>query len=219
MHSRSRGNAVLVATFVALAPTGARGQAIGRGFDLERVGRLDSAAAFYLSAVRDDPTNLPALLGLERVFPRLGGLYQLLPLLQRAMARDAASGALRGLLVRTYVALDLADSAAAVVGRWARGRPDDEAPYRELALALSDRHSNEEARQVLLAGRKALNQPAAFALELAALAEQTGDWEAAAREWGVEVATAPAQAQTAVARLTEAPAEQRERIVRRLTAR
>src|SRR6202795_4000354 len=126
MHSRSSGNAVLIATLVALAATGARAQAIGRGFDLERVGRLDSAAAFYLSAVRDNPTNLPALLGVERVLPQLGGRYQLLPLVQRAVARDSASGALRGLLVRTYVALDLADSAAAVVGRWARDRPGDE---------------------------------------------------------------------------------------------
>src|SRR4029077_13735257 len=97
---------------------------------------------------------------------------------------------------------------AAVAGRWARSRPDDEAPYREWALALADTHANEGAREVLLAGRKALGPPAAFALELAALCEQTGDWEGAAREWGTAITSAPAQVQTAVAQLVEAPVEQ-----------
>jgi tetratricopeptide (TPR) repeat protein len=219
MHPRSGASAVLVAALVALAPAGARAQAIGQGFDLERAGRLDSAAALYLSAARGDPTILPALLGLERVLPQLDRRWELLPLVQRAVARDSASGALRGLLVRTYVALDLPDSAAAVVGGWARARPDDESPYREWALALADKHAHEGAREVLLTGRKALGQPAAFALELAALWEQTGDWEGAAREWGTVITSASAQAQTAVAQLAEAPREQRERIVRRLTAR
>jgi tetratricopeptide (TPR) repeat protein len=219
MRPRSSANAVFFAALVALAPGAARAQAMSPGFDLERAGRLDSAAAFYLSSVRGDPTNLPALLGLERVLPQLGRMWELLPLAQRAVARDSASGALRGLLVRTYAAVDLPDSAAAAAGRWARARPGDEAPYRELALALVDRRSYERARQVLVAGRKALGEPTAFGIELAELAAQTGDWEDAAREWGALVTTAPTQAQIAVAQLAEAPAEQRERIIRQLTAR
>jgi tetratricopeptide (TPR) repeat protein len=218
MRCQSSANALVIATLVALAPGGVRAQAIGQGFDLERTGRLDSAAAFYLSAARSDPTNLAALLGLERVLPRLDRMGELLPLVQRAVARDSASAALRGLLVRTYVALDMRDSAAAVAGRWARARADEEAPYREWALALADKHAPEEARQVFLAGRKALRQPAAFALELAALFEETGDWETAAHEWGTVVTTAPVLAQNAVGQLAGAPPEQRERIARALTA-
>ena len=218
MRPRSSASVVLITALVALGPAGARAQAIGQGFDLERSGQIDAAAAFYLSTARTSPANLPALLGLERVLPQLNRMPELLPLVQRAVARDTASTALRGLLVRTYVALDLPDSAAAITERWARARPDDETPYREWALALSDRQANEGARQVFLAGRKALGQPAAFALELAALGEQTGDWEGAAREWSTVVTAAPAQAQTAVTQLAEAPAERRERIVRRLTA-
>src|ERR1700680_178078 len=153
---RSPASAVVVTALVALAPVGARAQAIGQGFDLERSGQLDAAAAYYVSTARTSPANLPALLGLERVLPQLKRMPELLPLVRRAVARDSASTALRGLLVRTYVVLDLPDSAAAVVGRWARARPHDEAPYREWALALADRHSNEQAGQVLLAGRRAL---------------------------------------------------------------
>jgi tetratricopeptide (TPR) repeat protein len=216
---RSSANPLFIAALVALAPDGARAQAIGRGFDLERTGRLDSAAAYYLSAAHSDPTNLPALLGLERVLPQLSRMAELLPLVQRAVERDSASGALRGLLLRTYVALDASDSAAAVARHWAQDTPHDEAPYREWALALADRQANADARQVLLDARKTLDQPAAFALELAALAEQSGDWDAAAREWGSVVMSAPAQAQTAATQLAGAPAEQRERIVQRLTGR
>ena len=119
-------NPVLLAVLVALAPAGARAQAIGQGFDLERSGRLDLAADFYLSTARTSPANVAALLGLERVLPQLDRMPELLPLVQRAVARDTASDALRGLLVRTYVALDLPDSVAAVTARWARARPYDE---------------------------------------------------------------------------------------------
>lgn len=218
MLPRPSARIAFVAALITLAPAGGRAQAIGRGFELERSGRLDSAAAFYLSNTRGNPTNLSALLGLERVLPQLGRMWELLPLVQRAVERDSTSDALRGLLVRTYVALDSLDSAAAVAGRWARARPGDEAPYREWALALADKRAIEEARQVLLDGRAALKRPAGFAGELAGIAEQAGDWDGAAREWGAAVTLVPAQAPIAVAQLGVAPEDQRERIVRRLTA-
>src|SRR2546426_3645503 len=41
-------------------------QAIGQGFELERAGQYDQAAAIYLATLRAEPTNLSALLGLER---------------------------------------------------------------------------------------------------------------------------------------------------------
>src|SRR5436190_7409312 len=36
------------------------------GFELERAGQYDQAAAIYLATLRAEPTNLSALLGLER---------------------------------------------------------------------------------------------------------------------------------------------------------
>jgi len=54
-------------------------QAIGQGFELERAGQYDQAAAIYLATLRADPTNLSALLGLERVLPPLNRLGELLP--------------------------------------------------------------------------------------------------------------------------------------------
>ena len=47
----------------------ARAQAIGQGFELERAGQFEQAASIYFATLRADPTNLSALLGLERVLP------------------------------------------------------------------------------------------------------------------------------------------------------
>src|SRR6266705_6696598 len=83
----------------------ARGQAIGQGFDLERAGQYQRAATVYFTTLRGEPTNLAALLGLERVLPSLTRLPDLLPAAQRAVAASPRNAALRALLLRTYVAL------------------------------------------------------------------------------------------------------------------
>src|SRR2546422_3469449 len=70
-------------------------QAIGQGFELERAGQYDQAAAIYLATLRADPTNLSALLGLERVLPPINRLGELLPAAQRAAAASPSNVALR----------------------------------------------------------------------------------------------------------------------------
>ena len=192
-------------------------QAIGQGFELERAGQYDQAAAIYLATLRADPTNLSALLGLERVLPPLNRLGELLPVAQRAAAARPGNVALRGVLLRTYVALNEPDSAQAVALRWAAAAPRDEAPYREWAMALEDAHRHGAARDVLLGGRRALGRPGAFGIELAELSQLSGDWEGAAREWAAALPDAPVQLPNAASALAEAPEAQRERIARLLT--
>ena len=194
------------------------GQAIGQGFELERAGQYEQAAGMYLASLRADPTNLPALLGLERVLPPLNRLGELLPAAQRAAAASPANAALRGVLLRTYVALNESDSARAVALRWAAAAPRDEAPYREWAIALEDTHRHAAARDVLLVGRRALGRPGAFGIELAELSRLSGDWEGAAREWAAALEDAPVQLPNAASALAEAPDAARERIARLLTA-
>ncbi|HUL03215.1 MAG TPA: hypothetical protein VLV16_08315 [Gemmatimonadales bacterium] len=189
-------------------------QAIGQGFELERAGRTEAAAAAYLATIRGNPTDLAALLGLERVLPALDRTSELLPLAARAAAVDMTSDPLRGLLVRTCVTLGMLDSADAVVRVWARARPGSEAPYREWATALSDVKAYGPSREAFLAGRKALGRPAAFAVELAELAQRVGEWEIAAGEWGLAVTAAPTELANAAGELGDAPEERRERIVR-----
>src|SRR3989442_12898239 len=77
----------------------ARAQVIGEAVELERTGRQASAAVVYIAVLRGEPTNLAALLGLERVLPPLGRLPELLPLVRRGPAAppaDRPPPALRG---------------------------------------------------------------------------------------------------------------------------
>ena len=203
---------------VALLAAGSlAAQAIGQGFELERSGQYDQAAAIYLATLRAEPTNISALLGLERVLPPLNRLGELLPVAQRAAAASPSNVALRGVLLRTYVALNEPDSARALALEWARAAPRDEAPYREWAMALEDAHRHAAAREVLLAGRRALGRAGAFGIEMAELSQLSGDWEGAAREWAAALTDAPVQLPNAASALGEAPDGQRERIARLLT--
>src|SRR3989441_3500365 len=145
-------------------------QAIGQGFELERAGQYEQAAGMYLASLRADPTNLPALLGLERVLPPLNRLGELLPAARRAAAASPNNAALRGVLLRTYVALNEPDSARLVALRWAAAAPRDETPYREWAMALEDAHRHAAARDVLLVGRRAPARSEEHTSELQSLA-------------------------------------------------
>jgi tetratricopeptide (TPR) repeat protein len=159
-------------------------QAISQGFELERQGRLEQAAALYKTALRSDPTNIPALLGLERVLPSLGRLGDLLPLVQQALASDTGA-AVRGLAVRTFTALAENDSVAALVRRWSAAHPGDASPWREWVIALEDHQRFDDARNVLLEGRQALGMGSALAVELGELEQRVGDWRAAALAWAM----------------------------------
>src|SRR3989442_14979473 len=152
-HSRSSIAAAALGLALAAAHAQvAGGQAIGQGFELERAGQYAQAASLYVATLRADPANLAALLGLERVLPPLNRLAELPPLAQRAVATSPANATLRGVLLRTYVALNEPDSAQAVALRWAAAAPRDEAPYREWAMALQDFHHHDAVPAVLLLG-------------------------------------------------------------------
>src|SRR5881398_1979173 len=191
---------LVVLGLLLVSAHGARGQAIGQGFELERAGQYQRAATVYFTTLRGEPTNLAALLGLERVLPSLSRLPELLPAAQRAVAASPGNAALRAVLLRTYVALNEPDSARAVAQRWTAEQPRD------------------EARQVFLFGRRALGRPGVFGIELGELLERVGEWEEAAREWAAALSEAPAQLLSAASSLAEAPVEQRERIVRAILA-
>jgi tetratricopeptide (TPR) repeat protein len=208
-------------------PALAQAQAIGPGFELERSGRYADAATVYFGTVRADPVNIPALLGLERTLFVLNRMPELLPLVQRARARSPESGAIRSLELRVYAALNQTDSLEAVVRRWAATAPRSEAPYREWGLALADRRQWEEARRAYLTGRRALGGEGTLAIELAELEQRAGNWEGAAIEWaravtrpggGGEGAGGADAGPNAASQLAEAPAAQRDRVARVLTA-
>src|SRR5437667_426383 len=221
VYPRVRGRSpwwLAVCSVALLAARSLPAQVIGQGFELERAGQYEQAAGIYLATLRADPTNLSALLGLERVLRPLNRLGELLPAAQRAAVASPTNAALRGVLLRTYVALNEPDSGRAGALGWAAAARGDGAPYREWAMALEDAHRHAAARDVLLVGRRALGRPGAFGIELAELSRLSGDWEGAAREWAAALEDAPVQLPNAASALAEAPDAARERIARLLTA-
>lgn len=210
----------LALLLVAAAPLGrgAWGQAIGPGFEMERAGRYADAANVYLATVRGDPGNIPALLGLERVLFVLNRLPELLPIVRTARARSPDNATLRGLELRVWAGLNQGDSLEAAARRWAAAVPQSEQPYREWALALSDRRAYDEARRALMSGRRTLGGESTLAIELAELEQRAGNWEASAREWGRAVMRSPDVLPNASSELGEAPAAVRERVVRALSS-
>ena len=196
----------------------ARGQAIGPGFELERSGRYADAASVYFTTIRSDPTNIPALLGLERTLFVLSRMSELLPLVQTARARQPDSPALRSLELRVYAALNEPDSLEAIARRWAASAPQSDAPYREWGLALVDRRMWDEARRAFLTGRQTLGGDGTLAIELAELEQRTGNWEASATEWGRAVTRSSDVEPNAASQLADAPAPMHDRVARALTA-
>src|SRR6266516_3876749 len=219
--NRSRSWAIVTSLVLVLsADPGrtARGQAIGPGFELERSGRYADAASVYLTTVRGDPTNLPALLGLERTLFVLNRMPELLPLVQNARGRLPESAALRSLELRVYAALNQLDSLETIARRWAATAPQSEQPYREWGQALADHRLWDEARRAFLVGRRTLGGDGTLAIELAQLEQRTGNWEAAAAEWGRAVTRSPDIGPTAESQLADAPAAVHDRVARVLTA-
>src|SRR5256712_4900366 len=200
------GSLWLVAAALLVVPLhSVRAQVIGEAVELERTGRHDRAAVVYLAVLHGEPTNLAALLGLERVLPPLGRLPQLLPLVRRALPRDSPNPAFRALEVRTLATLNEPDSAEDAARRWMALAPGDEGPYREWALALADARRFDQARAVLVPGQRALGGSPAGALpvELADLAPPPGDWEDPQRQWGRAATAAPDQLANAAAPLAD----------------
>ena len=220
MSRRSKWAAVAALVLLASADPAraARGQAIGPGFELERSGRYADAASVYLTTVRSDPTNIPALLGLERTLFVLNRMPELLPLVQTARARQPDSHALRSLELRVYATLNEPDSLEAIALRWAASVPQSEAPYREWGLALADRRMWDEARRAFLTGRRALGGDGTLAIELAELEQRVGNWEASATEWGRAVTRSPDVEANAASQLADAPAPMHDRVGRALMA-
>src|SRR6266436_53170 len=208
----------LALRLIVALPALAQAQAIGPGFELERSGRYADAASIYFTTVRSDPTNIPALLGLERTLFVLNRMPELLPLVQNARARQPDSHTLRSLELRVYAALNEPDSLEAIARRWAASVPQSEAPYREWGLALADRRMWDEARRAFLTGRRTLGGDGTLAIELAELEQRIGNWEASATEWGRAVTRSPDVEPNAASQLADAPAPMRDRVARALTA-
>src|SRR5438093_3487961 len=97
------------------APTPAAQAAslVSDALDLERDERYPEAAEIYRDALRYEPVNISALLGLERVLKASKLLPTIMPQLGRALARDQRNPLLRAIELRVWATAGPADSVSA----------------------------------------------------------------------------------------------------------
>ena len=179
-----------------------------RALDFERRADNAGAAAAWKEVLAGKPTDLPALLGLERALTSMGRLAEMTDLLRGAIARDANPGTL-GIAVRVWTSVRQPDSARAAVERWAVLEPTSEMPFQEWGLAAYGARDRDAAREAYLLGRRRLGRPDAMAAELGQLATLEGDWAAAAREWITAIRKIPGYRGAAVSTLGQIPASGR----------
>lgn len=215
----SLARAALAALLVLATAPALAGQArpqrdpLARAFDLERRGATAAAAEAYGEALSARPSDLAALLGLERSLVTLGRPADILPRLRAALAANPEAGPAWGVGVRVHVQLGEADSARAAMERWVVLAPGSEEPYRELGRAFSLRRDRAAARRAYELGRQRLARPGAMAPDLAELLTLEGRYPEAAREWVLAMGGLEGYRHTALAALSSAPASDRPRIL------
>lgn len=199
----------LALAFLLLAtPLAAQVDSLNRAFDLERRGNYAAAVTAYRAVLKSRPSEVSALLGLERSLAPLNRTAEMVPDIGVALTANPTSTALYGVAVRTYGAANMPDSLRRAVERWTQLAPKDETPYREWGNALLARRDRAGARAAYIAGRQQLG-PTALAPELAQLAVLESDYASAAREWLLAVKKLPGYRSAAIVTLRPTPDAQR----------
>ncbi len=207
---------LLAALCTLLTPLSARAQATGSpladAVTLERRGRYEEAARLYRETLDVDPAEVRALLGLERVYARMGWTDSLPRFFRGAEERAPASEPLRELQIRTWSALERPDSVVATLARWIDADPANATPFSVWAFWVAQRGDVEGAMVVLREGQARLGE-AALAQDVARLHVVRGDWLAAAHEWREVVRGSETLSPAAAASLAQAPTPERPRVL------
>jgi hypothetical protein len=185
-----------------------------RALDLERRGEYAAAVEAYREVLGVRPSDVSALLGLERSLLPLNRSGEMLPVVQRALEAAPTSSAVHGIALRAWASAGQPDSVRRIAQRWARIAPSEETPYREWGMAELGRQDRAGARTAYLEGRARLGRDDALAAELAQLALGDGDYSAALDEWLLAIRKLPGYRAAAVSSLAQAPVQDRAELLR-----
>jgi tetratricopeptide (TPR) repeat protein len=164
--------------------TSTESRALSRAASAERAGRIEEAREELEAVLDGNPGSSTALAMYSQLLTPRGRAAEVLLRAEHAVEVNGPDDIVTMVVwIRTLRAVGLADSAVASAGRWAAERPGKPATYSEWAQALSASDRDDEAASVLVVGREATGNPAAFAQELSALLATAGDYTGAAEEW------------------------------------
>lgn len=210
--------AILLALLPAAPLAGQRaGPEASRALDLERRGNYAGAAEAWRVILAQHPTDLAALLGLERALTPQNRLSEMIPLVQYATKASPSPG-IWGIAIRVWSAASQPDSARVAVERWAATEPASDAPFQEWGLAAMGQRDRATARVAYELGRRKLGRPHALAAELGQIAALEASYALAAREWTLALQTTPGYRPSALAVLGQVPAADRAALLEALKA-
>ncbi len=219
LWQRPRILALLALLVAAALPADAQDSTpYGRAMQLEAADKYRDAAAQYREALRAEPGNLPAMLGLERSYAQLGWTDSLLVLLDSALAARPTDATLRTIQLRTL--RSKRDDAATRMAfeHWLLAAPGQQAPYREYARLLLQDGFSVAADSVLHRAESALGSGKGLELEAAQIRASMGLWQQSAEAWRKAVSGATYLEQAAIFSLSPTPAAARDAVRRTLLA-
>jgi tetratricopeptide (TPR) repeat protein len=182
---------------------------VSDALDLEREERYPEAAEIYRAALKMDPVNVSALLGLERVLKASKQPVTIMPQLQRALARDPRNTVYRAIELRTWVTAGSSDSVAGAAQRWIALAPESPEPYRAWSQALLQSGNLDGAQRVLTQGVGKIGQDQLLP-DQAQVAAARGQWLDAARLWHTAMQSVDGFTEGATETLGRTPVGQRE---------
>jgi tetratricopeptide (TPR) repeat protein len=203
-----------LALLALLLPARTLGQdALSRAMDTEQQGLWSMAAAWYAAALRQEPGNPVALLGLERVGAQAGWRDSVLAYAERGIAHDSMNTTARAVEVRGLRGMGKDSLAAAALVRWVVAEPRSPLPYREWAQLDLVAGRAGDARDVVTLARERLRSPMALAPEMARAEVASGRWTRAAAEWRAGVVAETQYAEAAAFSLHPTPVAARDGVL------
>ena len=153
---------------------------LAQGF--EQSGEYERAAQLYQELYRKDPGNIVLLDGLQRMLVQLKRYDEAIALLRDRLAQNPTDLNLRASLAGVYQRGGMEQQARE---EWDRAITLDRTNpnhYRVVASSMIEHRLLEKAAEVYRRGRKAVNDPTLFALELAQLEVVMMDYTGASTE-------------------------------------
>lgn len=184
---------------------------IARAIDHENAGRYEQARSAWLEVVQAGAAA-QGVLGLERVYAMTGDEVRVLPLLDSLLPLTPADAQLRGVQLRTLVAIGRDLQADSAFRAWRGLRPQDVAPYRDYARILLYNSRAAAADSILLEASDALGATRELLLEAAQMRAALGRWKDAAEAWRETLRDQAYYETAAVFSLAPAPPDQRDAI-------
>jgi len=193
------------ALFFVFSAARAQSAAALRALELEQGDRYRDAAAAYREVLGVSPTDVQAILGLERVYAQLGLTDSLLPHAEAAIAARPREAVFRVVLLRSFHSLGRRDKARVAFERWRADWPRDPVPYREYARLLIQESQIVAADSVLRRAQAEFGGARGLEHEIAQLRAATGLWELSADAWRAAVRESPYLGQAAIHSLLPTP--------------